>query len=343
MTRRTVFRVVVAILVVAVATWWTLRSVDLGNMWSIMTQADPWLVLACVPVILLSHVVRAHRWVILLRPSAPTAPLGTATSAVLIGYAANAVVPRLGEVLRPWVFAKRTGIPLGTSLATVVVERLLDVLSLVLGIAIVSLAANDRITAAIPSFSMDRVVSVIVIPTLVLAVGLVVVAFTGAGEWVINRAIRPLRATLADTLIRLLATARTGLRAVAQPRLYAGLAIDSVGIWILWSIPMLLCYHAIDHAVTVPFGLVDATIMLLIVSLGATIAPTPGAVGVYQSFAQGALMVLYGAGTDEAMAFAMLTWLMNYMLVLLVGALALANELRHGIAWRDLVDSSRNA
>jgi uncharacterized protein (TIRG00374 family) len=262
---------------------------------------------------------------------------------VLIGYAANAIVPRLGEFLRPWIFAKRTGIPLGTSLATVVVERLLDVLSLIVGIAVVSLLANDRLTAAIPSFSMDRVVSIIVVPTILLAIGISILAFTGLGTWMINAAIRPIRASLADALLRMLDTVRTGLRAVGEPRLYLGLAADSIAIWILWAIPMLLCYHAIDHTSSVSFGILDAIVMLLIVSLGATIAPTPGAVGVYQSFAQGALMVLYGAGNDEAMAFAMLTWLMNYMLVLIVGATAFALELRRGIGWRDVVDSSRKA
>jgi uncharacterized membrane protein YbhN (UPF0104 family) len=54
-------------------------------------------------MIVLSHVVRGHRWTLLLRPASTTVPLSAATSSVLIGYAANNIIPRSGEFIRPWV------------------------------------------------------------------------------------------------------------------------------------------------------------------------------------------------------------------------------------------------
>ncbi|MBU3742289.1 MAG: flippase-like domain-containing protein [Candidatus Kapabacteria bacterium] len=341
MTARSIVRIGIATIVLVLGLWWTLHAVDLGNMLRIMMASDALLVTLCVPIILLSHVVRAHRWNILLRPSAPDVPLTSATSAVLIGYAANSIVPRSGELIRPWVLSRRCSIPLGTSIASIVVERILDVLSLVTGIAVVSLIANDRISTAIPTLTFERVLTVIVLPMTAVAAAIGVVAYTRVGAWTIERLVRPLRASAADALHRILDTVRSGLHAVAQPRLYAGLLTDTVLIWLMWALPLMLCYHAIPHDHAVSFGMADATIVLLIVSIGATIAPTPGAIGVYQSFAQLALMVLYGAGQDEATAFAMLTWIVNYMLTLVVGGCCWLYEVRQGLTWRDLVESAR--
>lgn len=343
MTRKQVVRLVISLSILVAAIWWALRGVDLGNVAAILGQSDIILVLLCVPMIVLSHVVRGHRWTLLLRPASTTVPLSAATSSVLIGYAANNIIPRSGEFIRPWVLSRRLSIPYGTTVTSIIVERIIDVLSLVLGISIVSLVANDVIIAAIPSFTIGRVMSVIVVPALAVAFAIGIIAYTEAGAWAIERVVRPWRAGLADRLHETLETIRTGLRAIGQPRLYAGLILDSGVIWLLWALPILLCYHAIPHQHPVPFDLADAFIMLLIVSIGATIAPTPGALGVYQSFAQGALMILYGADKDEAMAFAMLTWMVNYLLILGVGAVALAFEVRAGLAWQDLVDSSRKA
>jgi len=334
---------VISLGILVAAMWWALRGVDLGNVAAILSQSDVLLVLLCAPMIVLSHVVRGHRWMLLLRPASPSVPLSAATSGVLIGYAANNIIPRSGEFIPPWVLTRRLSIPYGTTVTSIIVERLIDVLSLVLGISIVSIVANDVIIAAIPSFTIGRVLSVIVVPALVVAFAIGIIAYTEGGAWAIERMVLPWRPVLADRLHQTLVTIRTGLRAIGQPRLYAGLIVDSMVIWLLWALPILLCYHAIPHQHPVPFDLTDAFIMLLIVSIGATIAPTPGALGVYQSFAQGALMILYGADKDEAMAFAMLTWMVNYLLVLAVGTLAFAYEVRSGLVWQDLVDSSRKA
>jgi uncharacterized membrane protein YbhN (UPF0104 family) len=74
-----------------------------------------------------------------------------------------------------------------------------------------------------------------------------------------------------------------------------------------------------------------ATTLLLVISVGVTIAPTPGAFGVYQSFAQVGLMALTSATASEALAFAMIAWLVNYGISFIVGGLCWLNESRHGI------------
>src|SRR5437660_1570594 len=76
-------------------------------------------------------VVRGWRWLVILRASAPRARLGDATAVTGIGFALNTVSPfKLGELLRIGAIAPRAGIGVGEASATVVVERVLDVLAL---------------------------------------------------------------------------------------------------------------------------------------------------------------------------------------------------------------------
>ncbi|MCX6139971.1 MAG: hypothetical protein NTX15_03945, partial [Candidatus Kapabacteria bacterium] len=82
--------------------------------------------------------------------------------------------------------------------------------------------------------------------------------------------------------------------------------------------------------------LIDASIILVIIALGVTIAPTPGALGIYQSFAQAGLVSLAGASATEGLAFGILTWLVNYGVALIVGALCWVAETRHGLTFKTL-------
>src|SRR5438445_11055503 len=75
--------------------------------------------------------VRGWRWQVILRASAPHAGLGDATAVTAIGFALNSVSPfKLGELLRIGAIAPRAKIGVGEAGATVVVERVLDVLAL---------------------------------------------------------------------------------------------------------------------------------------------------------------------------------------------------------------------
>lgn len=342
MTRKAVVRLGIGTIILVAATWWTLRNVDLAQMMHFIITSDATLLALAVPVILASHLARADRWCVLLRASYPHVTIGRAYSAILVGYAVNVVIPRAGELVRPWVLSRRQQIPLGASISSVVVERTMDVLTLLLGIVAVSIVANDRITAAIPSFTFGRVVMLIVVPVAMLAIGIAVMAYTRMGAWIIDRTVRPFRAGMADRLVGILGTVREGMQALTHPASYARILVDTILIWALWVVPIWLSYHAVSFEHQISFGLADAAILLLIISIGVTIAPTPGALGVYQSFAQGALMILYGAGQNEALAFAMLSWTLNYAMVFVVGALAWLLEMRAGLGWRDLVGSSRN-
>ncbi|MCX6140086.1 MAG: lysylphosphatidylglycerol synthase transmembrane domain-containing protein, partial [Candidatus Kapabacteria bacterium] len=166
----TIIRVVLATSVLTIAIWFVFRGVDIEAMISILTRSNMALLLLSLPIVIASHVVRARRWQTLLIPSGHTTHISTAFNAVMIGYAANMFVPRSGEFIRPWVFSRRESIPVGTALSSVLIERVLDVLSLLIGISCVMFFAPGRFAEILPGFTASGIVLRLGLPIGLLAV-----------------------------------------------------------------------------------------------------------------------------------------------------------------------------
>ncbi len=338
MKTRAVLRVVITTAFLVVITWWLFRSVDVDQLMATVGQSSWLLLLASIPMTLLSHLVRAQRWRRLLAGASQTVRLGDSFASVMIGYAANTLVPRSGELLRPYVLTRRTSLTYSTTLSSVIVERILDVLTLLLGIAVLLVFRSDVVTAALPDTAPSTIVLAFVIPLVTLAVAVALIAFTNVGPWFITVVVRRLHTGVAEKLNAILEDARRGASALSKGSAWPGVIVDSILIWVLYAIPLWLVLLAIPWSGP-PFGFDDAAILLVIIAIGVTIAPTPGALGVYQGFAQVALMRLYGATATEGLAFGIVSWVMNYGVALLVGGIYLVLEMRHGLRWSDAAAS----
>ncbi|MEN9686304.1 MAG: hypothetical protein RLZZ28_2090, partial [Bacteroidota bacterium] len=113
--------------------WWSLHQIP-DNKWGefrkSLETADFSLILPVFLILSLSHVLRALRWRILMRPMGYTPSFLNSFFAVMIGYLANLAVPRLGEVLKCTILAKYEKVPAEKLVGTIVAERAVDVISL---------------------------------------------------------------------------------------------------------------------------------------------------------------------------------------------------------------------
>jgi uncharacterized membrane protein YbhN (UPF0104 family) len=120
--------------------WLSLRGVDLGRLRETLAGADwRWIVPIAI-VTISSHAIRAWRWTLLLdtlpseQPDQERPGFWLAFGATLIGYLVNTAVPRGGEVARAGNVAARSALGFPAVMGTVVVERVLDVLTLALAL-----------------------------------------------------------------------------------------------------------------------------------------------------------------------------------------------------------------
>jgi uncharacterized membrane protein YbhN (UPF0104 family) len=109
-----------------------LRFVDIDQVGAVLSRTKPSLVLIAVAAIMFDVLLRAWRWRVLVAPLA-VVPLGRVMAYLLLGYLANNVLPgRAGELVRSHYLGDREGTSRVSVLGTVLVERILDVVALLL-------------------------------------------------------------------------------------------------------------------------------------------------------------------------------------------------------------------
>ena len=119
--------------------WYIFKDQNIGELVESAKQVNYMFILASMTVSLPGYVIRAKRWNLLLESLGYKTTLLNSTKAVSIGYFANLAFPWLGEVLRCTVLNRTNKIPLNTLIGTVVAERTIDVICLLILIVTVVL------------------------------------------------------------------------------------------------------------------------------------------------------------------------------------------------------------
>lgn len=148
MRRRSV-RLALSFAISAMFLWFAVRGVDWAEAWHALATAHYLTVIATLALTVWSLYVRAQRWRVFLRPLGNPS-MRTLVAATNIGFMANMVLPlRIGEVVRPVLASRREGLPMSGVIATVVLERVFDLFTVLLlfGIAVSFVAVSDQVRA----------------------------------------------------------------------------------------------------------------------------------------------------------------------------------------------------
>jgi uncharacterized protein (TIRG00374 family) len=329
---KSLLKIIITLAILVVSVVYSLKGVNLADLWKSILNVNYWWVIITIPVILLSHWLRALRWRTLLKPVKEPESIKNLFSAVMIGYAVNNITPRGGELLRPLTYSKREKVPMSTVVATVLVERFLDVLSLLIFIAIAFVAVHEKIAAVFPNITFNSVFFAVILPALLLLTFLILSVSTNIGEAILRHTVRPFSDNLYNKLHQLLESFIHGLAILKSPSAYAQIVLETLGIWILYIVPMYVMFFAFDFQSRLHLDMADATLVLLMQSIGVTIAPTPGAFGVYHSIVKATMMNFYGLGEEEALAYATVTHGIGYILTMVVGGYFAMHENFKGFA-----------
>ena len=227
-------RTVLILLLTLGLLWFFFRNADMPRVWAEVRHARAPLLLAAVLVTGLTYVLRALRWQYLLAPIGHT-HFSNAFRATVIGFAATFLLPaRAGEFIRPYLLARREGLSGTAAFATIILERLLDLVTVLLLFAFFVLTADPASTSAAPA-AMERVK----VGGLIAAAGGVAalaVAFAAAGHperlgrWALSIE-RVLPARLARIVASFVETFTQGLAVMRQPRrLLVSFAL-SIPLW----------------------------------------------------------------------------------------------------------------
>ena len=123
--------------------WYAVRGQDLSRIGHYIRTANYFWLIVSLFISTLGYFSRAYRWQMQLNASRTPAPYWATYHAMMVGYLANLVLPRMGEVIRCSVLRRTSGVPVQVALGTVVTERVIDVLVL-LGLLGATLALDFK-------------------------------------------------------------------------------------------------------------------------------------------------------------------------------------------------------
>jgi len=331
---RRVLQTLVSVVILVVSVYFAFRGIDLDRFIAAFGKANYWWVIASMPIVMLSHYMRAMRWTTLLVPLRKGVSVFNSFSAIMIGYMFNNLIPRSGEVIRAYVFSRREQFSLSTTFAVVFVERILDVVSLAVLLLLTSSAFRKEIAVAFPDFS-----SWIVSFAIVIAVGVILIVVflkTPLASLFLRYVVQPYSAKWYERLTNYLENFVRGFAVLSSPGQYLRIFAETVTMWLLYVIPLYLLFFAFDFQSQMRLTMFDANVLCVITSLAIAAAPSPGAIGVYHWCAQITLTKFYGIDTETALAYATIAHGIGFFVPILGGPFLMMREGMKGFSWRSV-------
>lgn len=310
---------------------WALHGMSPLAVWHAVKQAQfEWLGLGLI-TFLASYSVRAWRWGTLLKAHCDPGRFGIRHSAVFIGFAGNNLLPaHAGEIVRAALLHRLGGVPLGVALGSILAERVLDIVIVLLFLLVPFLpgAPNQASHGILGVPHLGWIASAI------LLVCAVIFAAACRPHWIEQLAERGSRAIGLGRLVpRFVAYVRpllSGLAGLRNPRLAIVALAESLCIWALTGFTFWSGMVAFGIATS---GLSGALFVQSVAALGFAIPSSPGSFGPFEAATRLAL-TLYAIPTDTIVAYTLaLHFLMYFSLI----AIGLGFAARLGLSWRQLV------
>ncbi len=292
---------------------------ELANIKIALHQADySWIIFSLV-LSTFSHIVRALRWKLLLEPLNHFPKLSNTFFAVMVGYLANFALPRLGEVSRCGVLNRYEKVPFTEGFGTVIAERALDMICLILlffiilGLEFTKIygIANDLIFDTIS----QKMHALFQNKRLLLTFSITAVFLTTAFFY-FRKKIKILLGAKIKGFVKGLWDGLKSIKNVKKPILFISY---TVFIWFLYILQVYICFFAFNE--TGQLSLNVAAVIVVFGSLG--IIAVPGGTGAYQVIVIQILTTVYFISSTTAFAFAWAGWTSQFVIIIFLGLISL--------------------
>lgn len=304
------------ILLTVLLLWLSLRGLNVGEgenktdfLWKAWEKSNKGYLGLMALLAVISHLLRAERWRMLLAPTGNKVGLTNSFLSLMIGYLVNLGVPRGGEVSRCYNLYKLEKTPVEVSFGTVVVERIVDVICLLILIAVSFVVEWKKLKEFIDTLPFSSGAGFSIPLWVILG------AVAGIGFLV---ALYLLRKN--EKLLKIVRGFKEGLLAVFR--------LDNKTLFLTYSIVIWLLYFLMSYCVIKAFPETENlgfSAVLTLFALGsiAMAAPLPGGAGSYHTLVPLGLVMLYNLPQPDAVAFVFIFHGWQTLLMIVMGLLSL--------------------
>jgi glycosyltransferase 2 family protein len=299
--------------------WWQLKGMtpeQKNQFISALKNANYWLVIPIIFMSLLSHLSRAYRWKLLLEPLEYYPKIKNVFAVTMVGYLANAAIPRLGEILKCTFLSKYEHIKVDKLVGSILIERTFDLFCFLIFIGITVLIQVNKIGgfiqekiesfgegAAMPFWAKGLIVFGIIM-LIYFALKLLVKKYPQ------NKTILKV-----NNFFKGIAQGFTAIRSLKKRNQFIA---HTLFIWAMYLLQIYIGFRAMEH--TVELDMRAACSVLVLATFAMII--TPNGIGLFPIFVMQTL-VLYGIDSSYGKAFGWLIWSVATCIVLVVGFICL--------------------
>ncbi len=301
-------KIIIGLLISAVFLWLAFLKVNFKELIVALESANYSLIVVAAFVNGLSFIPRAYRWKLLLKPLKKTR-FGNTFGTLSIGFMANSVLPaRGGEFIRAFAIGQTEKISKSASFATIIVERVIDMITLLVFLVIsIRLISDNTLISKIFWIGLILTISAIIF-----------LAVLKKNPKIINIFVSLSPKRFKERIQKFMEAFIKGLEILSD---FKTLFYTFLLSLLIWS-----CFAIVYYVLFISFGfqlsIGAAFLVMAICSLGISIPSSPGFIGTYHYFVTFSLS-LFQVSKSSALSFAIVAWAVNFLPVVVIGLVAL--------------------
>lgn len=306
-------KITIALLIGGVFLWLAFRNVRISEVWNHIKDIHLTWIFPFALVGFLSHVLRAERWRLLIEQDKEHLSRVTLISGVMTGYLLNIVGPRLGEVARPVYVARQEGLSASKLMGTIVLERIIDVVTMVFFMVIVSIYLISDLSLLSQIFGEETVslftdgITIVSVLWIVAGVGVIVLL-----SYLFIKIIRFIGQQFEQVQYWIekvedgLKMFKDGILSARKVKRWWLFIIYTFLIWVCYTLMTYIPFWMFNMQDVFNLGILDALTITVISAIGIAI-PSPGGIGTYHYFVKQSMLVLFAVPAITGLAYATIT------------------------------------
>ena len=307
-------KIIFPILLGGAILYWMYRGEDFSRLQHVLTEEMNWTwMLLSFPFGILAQMFRGWRWKQTLDPIDKHLRTSTCINAVFLSYAVSLIIPRIGEFTRCAILKRYDGMSFSKALGTVVTERAVDTLIVMLYSGLILLVEMSIFGTFFQKTgtSLDRILSGFSLMgwfvTAVCGIAVLILLHLLLKNFSIYNKVKMTLGGIWEGVL--------SLRGVKNLPLYL---FFSIGIWVMYFLHYYLTFFCFDFTAHLGIG---CALVSFVVANFAVIVPTPNGAGPWH-FAIKTMLILYGVADEQALWFVLIVHTVQTMLVVALGIYA---------------------
>ncbi len=313
---RGIINFLISIGLAAIFLYLSFSDVNFGEVMGLASEASILWMIIFIVTFMIGHYVRTLRWKIMLHSVKPDVKMKNLFGALMIGYGVNCVTPKLGEVTRAMMIGQYEQLSKSSMFGTVIVERVIDVISLGIAVLISAFIWSSNLYEAFPWLESALYISAAMM-LIVLILIYLLVKMKERFYGIILKTIGKFSVKMEDRSAYIIEMLIQGFTSLKGTKNYFFTIVTSIILLLVYALNAYTGFFMLDMQSSNEITFSMGWVLMSISAIGVVI-PTPGATGSYHALAKSTLVLLFGFGETISVTYAFLTHIISYILFIVM-------------------------